>query len=312
MESKATNSDTLIHALVADSRVRVFAVSGRALVAEAMEVHHLSCTATAALGRQLLMTALMASDLKNAAERVSTIIKGDGPGGSMVTTGNFDCTVKGYITNGHVELPLTTAGKLDVSGLVGSRGKLTVVTDMSLREPYVGTCKLVSGEIAEDFANYYTVSLQQPTLCYLGVHLKGGKVSAAGGLLAQPLPGCPEAVIDKLQARAGAIYQLSSRLEAGEKLPEAVKRALGTLDVSVALERKPLYRCDCSRSRIEQALLSTGREEILSMINEDGGAEVTCHFCNKRYRFTGSELEALLHAGEEKILDEMDDSQDEV
>lgn len=292
--------DSLLRALAAEGSVRVMAISGAGLVADAQKIHALSRVATAALGRQLLMTAMMASELKHEQERVSTIIKGDGPGGSMVCTGGADCAVKGYVANGQVELPPTKQGKLDVAGLVGSRGKLTVVRDMSMREPYVGTCNLVSGEIAEDFANYYAASCQQPSLLYLGVRLDAGtgRVLSAGGLLAQPLPDCPDGVIEAMQSRAEQVGQLGKRLADGSGLEEAVKAALGTLDVQFAGSFTPVYRCDCSRSRIEQALIATGREEIGSMIREDGGAEVTCHFCNAVYRFNAGELEKLVQDSE--------------
>lgn len=292
--------DSLLRALAAEGNVRVVAVSGAGVVAEAQRVHALSRVATAALGRQLLMTAMMASELKHESERVSTIIRGDGPGGSMVCTGSADCAVKGYIVNGQIELPPTKQGKLDVAGLVGTKGKLTVVRDMSMREPYVGTCNLVSGEIAEDFANYYAASCQQPSLLYLGVRLEAGtgRVLSAGGLLAQPLPDCPDGVIESMQSRAGQIGELTKRLGDGFNLEEAVKAALGTLDVQFAGSFTPVYRCDCSRGRIEQALIATGREEIDDMVREDGGAEVTCHFCNAVYRFTAEELLRLVQDSE--------------
>jgi len=273
----------------------VVAISGRGMVEEARRIHGLSRVCTAALGRTLMMTAIMAADLKNETDSLTAILKGNGPAGSLVCTGRYGALVKGYIQNGAVELPPTPAGKLDVSGAVGQRGKLTVVRDLSLREPYVGECALASGEIAEDFAQYYAVSQQTPSLVYLGVRVKPdtGKVLAAGGVLIQPLPGCPEEDIQFLQERAQAIAGLTRRLEEGQALEAALFEALGERP---AIEGRiiPRWECDCSRQRTEQALIALGREELHDMIEEDGGAELTCHFCLRRYQFSADDLTALL------------------
>lgn len=299
---KQLQEDILFHALSASGSVKIVAVSGRTLVEEARNVHSLSRVATAALGRQLLMTAIMASDQKSENELVSTIIKGDGPAGSMVCTGSPDCSIKGCVMDGETELPPQKNGKLDVGGYVGHNGKLTVVRDLGLKEPYVGTCNLISGEIAEDFANYYTASLQQPSLVYLGVRvdIESGKVLAASGLLAQPLPGCDDDTIDALQLRSGEIAKLTQNLADGVPLLDAVRTALGTLDLTDIEYAHPAYRCDCSRARIEKALLSTGHDEIMDMIENDNGAEVTCRFCNKAYRFSAGDLQSLLNEAEKE------------
>ena len=297
---KFVQDDVLFHALTGGGMVRLIGISGRELVEEARNIHNLSRVATAALGRQLLMTAIMASEQKGADELVSTIIKGDGPAGSIVCTGSPELAVQGCVNDGTVELPPAPNGKLDVGSYVGRRGKLTVVRDLGMKEPYVGNCNLISGEIAEDFANYYAASLQQPSLVYLGVRedVSTGSVLAASGLLVQPLPGCPDEVIDTLSLRAGEIGKLTARLAEGSTLLDGVKAALGTLDLTDIEERRPFYRCDCSRRRIEKALISTGKEEIMDMIQQDGGAEVTCHFCNQVYRFTAEDLTALLSEAE--------------
>lgn len=300
--TKEYQKDSLFHALTGDGQVRVIAISGRELVAEAQRIHSLSRVATAALGRQLMMTAMMASEQKGENELVSTIIKGDGPAGSLVCTGSPLLAVKGCVTGGETELPPQKNGKLDVGGFVGHRGKLTVIRDLGLKEPYVGTCNLISGEIAEDFANYYAASLQQPSLVYLGVRedVSAGTVLAAAGLVVQPLPDCPDAIVDALQLRAGEIGKMTERIAGGESLLSAVKTGLGTLELTNLESRTPFYRCDCSRRRIERALISTGREEIEDMIKKDGGAEVTCQFCNRNYQFTAEDLKKLLsEAGEE-------------
>lgn len=290
--------DRLIQCVAADGMVRVAFIDGTNLVQEAKSLLKLSRVATAALGRQLMMTAIMSAELKGEYDLVSTILKGDGPAGSMICTGNSRLEVKGSVVNPEVELPVNELGKLDVGGFVGHSGKLSVVSDLGLKEPYVGLSNLVSGEIAMDFANYYAASLQRPTLVYLGVRVRSdtGDVRAAAGVLAEPLPGCPDDVIDRLQAKSESIAQFSERLDAGETPEELLESAFGEFGLVYAGEREPFYHCDCSRERIERALISTGPEELLGMIEEDHGAEVCCRFCDKVYQFSEEDLRALLHA----------------
>jgi len=289
--------DRLIQCVAADGMVRVAFIDGTNFVQEAKSLLKLSRVATAALGRQLMMTAIMSADLKGEYDLVSTILKGDGPAGSMICTGNSRLEVKGSVTNPDVELPINELGKLDVGGFVGHNGKLSVVSDLGLKEPYVGLSNLVSGEVAMDFANYYAASLQRPVLVYLGVRVRGenGDVRAAAGVIAEPMPGCPDEVIDRLQAKSESIAQFSERLDAGETPEELLESAFGELGLVYAGEREPIYYCDCSRERIERALISTGAEELLGMIEDDHGAEVTCRFCDKVYQFSEEDLRALLH-----------------
>ncbi len=286
--------------------VRIVFIDGTRLVAEARRVHGLSRVATAALGRQLMMTAVMAADLKGENDLVSTIIKGDGPAGSMICTGNSRLEVKGSVANGAIELPLNESGKMDVGGFVGREGKLSVVSDLGMKEPYVGLCNLVSGEIAVDFANYYAASLQRPALVYLGVRerAKTGEVRAAAGVFAEPMPGCPDEAIDKIQAKSADIARFSERLDAGETPEAMLEDTFGDMKLTYAGVREPSYRCDCSRERIERALISTGFDELTAMIEEDHGAEVECRFCDKIYRLTEEELRALLKAATAKDDDE--------
>lgn len=282
--------------LLRQGDIRVIAISGREMVEEARDIHSLSRVCTAALGRQLMATVMMASQLKHESESLTTIFRGDGPAGNLVCTGRYGGLVKGYIANPAVELPLTAEGKLDVAGAVGTKGTLTVVRDLSLREPYVGGCDIVSGEIAEDFAQYFTVSEQQPSLVYLGVRVRpgDGTVLAAGGVIAQPLPGCPEEYIDELQALAGSIGELTQRLEQGEMLEDAMNILFGHMEPETVGSLSPRWQCDCSRTRTERALIALGREELADMIEHDGGAELTCQFCNEAYGFTAADLSALL------------------
>jgi molecular chaperone Hsp33 len=291
-------NDRLISCLVADGMVRAALIDGTNLVREARRVHNLSRVATAALGRQLMMTAIMSADLKGEYDLVSTIFKGDGPAGSMICTGNSRLEVKGSVMNGDVELPPTPEGTLDVGGFVGHSGKLSVVSDLGLKEPYVGFCNLVSGEIAIDFANYYAASLQRPALVYLGVRedANTGNVRAAAGLFAEPLPGCPEDVIDRLQTLSDSIASLSERLDAGETPEAFLQRVFGELGLEIVGEREPKYVCDCTLERVERALISLGRAELTDMIEQDHGAEISCRFCDKVYQFSEDALTQLLES----------------
>lgn len=295
---KPERKDRLIQCVAADGMVRIAFVDGTNLVQEATRVHNLSRVATAALGRQLMMTVIMATDLKGENDLVSTIIKGDGPAGSMICTGNSRLEVKGSVINGTVELPLKENGKLDVGGFVGHNGKLSVVSDLGMKEPYVGLCDLVSGEIAIDFSNYYATSLQRPALIYLGVRAQAdsGVVRAAAGVFAEPLPGCPDEIIDWLQTKGEEIMHFSERLDAGESPEELLESMFGELGLTYAGEREPLYHCDCSRERTERALISIGTDDLNEMIEEDHGAELTCRFCDKVYQFTEEDLRTLQEA----------------
>ncbi len=292
-------NDTILQGLLKNDTIRFAAITGKELVTEAQRIHALSRTATAALGRELLMVAMMAGQLKNDTDSISAILSGGGPGGNLVCVGRKGPFVKGCAGDPGYELPPKENGKLDVGGYVGSNGKLTVVRDLSLKEPYVGMCHLISGEVAEDFAEYFTASEQQPSLVYLGVRLEplSGQVLGAGGLLIQPLPDCPDKNVEYVMSKAQAIPRLTERLSQGESLQDIVLSLFPDGDVSFTNELSPAYRCDCSRARMERALLSLGRDELLKIIEEDGQAELSCHFCNSRYSFTKAELEDLLREG---------------
>ena len=291
-------NDRLIQCIAAEGMVRIALIDGTNLVREARRLHGLTRVATAALGRQLMMTAIMAADLKGEDDLVSTIFKGDGPAGSMICTGNSRVEVKGSVMNGDVELPPTPEGKLDVGAFVGHSGKLSVVSDLGLKEPYVGYCNLVSGEIAIDFANYYAASLQRPALVYLGVRedANTGNVRAASGLFAEPLPGCPDSVIDQLQTWSDQIASLTERLDGGETPDAFLHRVFDSIGIEIVGERTPLYHCDCTRERVERALISLGNAEMTDMIEQDHGAEVSCRFCDQVYNFSEEDLTQLLES----------------
>ncbi len=289
-------NDSIIHGMLVDRALRFVAIDGTQLVRDAQKTHGLSRVATAALGRQLLMTSMIATLCKNATDTVTTVLAGNGPSGNLVCVGRNGGLVKGYATEPEVELPLRADGKLDVRGYVGTTGKLTVIRDLGLKEPYVGMCNLFSGEIAEDFAQYFTVSEQQPSIVYLGVHENAadGFVTGAGGLLIQTMPDCPDEAVDRVMRIADRIPLLGTRIAEGETLKQILEDLFRDLNAAFTDTFMPAFSCDCTRERLERALISIGRQELKDLIEQDGKAELTCHFCGKGYQFDRQALEALL------------------
>lgn len=289
-------NDKIIRGLLMEGSVNMTMISGRALVEKARQAHGLSHVMTAALGRLLMQTAMMSVQLKNKDDNLTVIIDADGPAGRLVAVGHEGGVVKGYADDPSVELPLNEKGKLDVSGAVGKNGELRVIRDLNLKEPYVGRCPITDGEIANDFANYFVVSEQQPSLVYLGVRVDPatGEVRAASGLLLQPLPFCPERDLIALEQKAAEITGLTKLLEEGYEPEDALFELLGELHPEFTEKLEPQFSCDCSREKIEAALVSLGKEELTDIIENDGQAELTCRFCGAKYHFTRAELTELL------------------
>ena len=288
-------NDMIIHGMLLNRALRFAAIDGTKLVSNAQKTHSLSRVATAALGRQLLMTSIAATLSKNATDTITTVLAGNGPSGNLVCVGRDGGLVKGYVTNPEIELPLREDGKLDVRGYVGTSGKLTVIRDLGLKEPYVGMCNLISGEIAEDFAQYFTASEQQPSIVYLGVHenVSDGAVTGAGGLLIQTMPNCPDEAIERVMSIANEIPTIGTRLAEGESLEAVLRDLFKGLDASFTNQFNPAFSCDCSRERLERALISIGKKELRDLIDQDGKAELTCQFCGKVYPFDRNSLESL-------------------
>lgn len=297
------NKDTMIGGLLLSKSVNVLAISAKNMVEEARELHGLSRVCTAAMGRLLLAVSMMSARLKADTDSITVTFAGGGPAGNLTAVGHRGGVVKGCITNPEVELPLNGSGKLDVAGAVGSAGEMRVIRDLSLKEPYVGRCALVSGEIADDFANYFLVSEQQPSLVYLGVRVEPqtGKVRSAAGLMLTPLPDCPEEDLIRLEALTGEIGALSKHIDDGESLMSALTKLFDGMDFEVSDELEPAYRCDCSRERLERVIISLGEKELTDMINEDGKAEIVCSFCAKRYDFSKQDLLNLLEESRKGI-----------
>ena len=288
------NQDGILHISLLEGQARAILIESTAMVQRAKDIHGLSRIATAALGRTLTATAMMGSMLKGEDESVTASIRGGGPIGTVLAVASGACTVKGCVDNPGIDLP-RTGPKLPVGAAVGKDGRLTVIKDMHLREPYVGQVNLVSGEIAEDFAMYFTASEQTPSLVSLGVLVSDVKVESAGGLIVQLMPGASEAAIQSIENSAGMFMDISGTMKEYH-LDGAVGQLLMHLQPEVLERRETKYACDCSRERIERALITLGAEELSDMIAAQHGAQVDCHFCNKRYSFSEDDLKTLLSA----------------
>lgn len=284
----------LIRCITSDGQVMATALDSTDIVAAAEKYHKTSAVATAALGRMLTATSMMGNMLKGKDNTITLRASGGGPIGSVICAADFNGDVRGYVTNPVVELPLNEKGKLDVGGAVGKNGNLYVIKDLGLKEPYNGMTPLVSGEIAEDVTAYYALSEQTPTVCALGVLVNPDlTVKKAGGYIIQLLPFAAEETITKLEDGIKDIQSVTGMLSDGMTPEDIIRRALKNFEVEVLYEHNVEYKCNCSKQRIEKALLSMGRKELHSMAEEMDKAEIECHFCDKKYVFTKAELKAL-------------------
>lgn len=284
--------DEMLRLSLMDGQVRVMMAETTAMCQHAADIHNATPVCTAAMGRLMTATAMIGVMMKGENESVTVTIKGGGPMGTLCAVANHG-DLKVYADNPQVQLPLRADGKLDVGTAVGKDGRMSVVKDLGLREPYVGQIELVSGELAMDFANYFTVSEQSPSLVALGVLTSGDAVLKAGGLLIQPMPGCEDAVIDQLELRSPMFADISREMTFASK-EELLEGWFQGMKLEM-LEREPLrYHCGCSRYRMEKALISLGRKELTSLIEDNQGAELGCHFCHSYYQFSTDELKELL------------------
>lgn len=281
-------------AISADGSVVASAIDSTDMVAVIERYHQPSAVVTAALGRLATAASLMGYGQKNEGDQLTLRIDGDGPIGSMYAVadswGNVKCCADNYI----VEIPLNDKGKLDVGGAVGG-GTLSVIKDLGLREPYVGTIPLVSGEIAEDIATYYASSEQIPTVLSLGVLVAPDlTVQHAGGLFLQLLPFADESCIPVLEKNIAAMPHFTDMLKAGMTPEDIALKALEGLEPNLLDSAEPVYHCDCSRERTSRILVSIGREELENLADSGEDIEVCCHFCNKKYTFTPEEILGLI------------------
>ena len=288
-------ADRIVRAISTDGMVQAAAICSRGLTERARQIHKTLPVATAALGRTLAAASMMGNALKSDGASLTLQFKGGGPLGTVLAVSDNEGNVRGYVTNPHVDIPLRKDGKLDVGAAVGHEGTLTVIKDLHMKEPYVGTIDLLGGEIAEDVAGYFVESEQIPTACALGVLVdRDQSVKAAGGYLIQLMPGAAEDTIAKVEGGIMAAGAVSAILEKNDD-PEAMLRTvMSDFDLKI-LETCPVeYRCYCSRERVERALISLGRTELEQMLSEQGGCQLTCQFCDAVYEFTAEDIQRLL------------------
>lgn len=288
--------DQLVRGTSMDGAIRVFAAVTTDLVNEAQRIHHSYPIATAAVGRLLTGAAMMgAAGLKNDEDSMTIQVKGDGPIGTIVAVADCQARVRGYVENPFVDLPLNSKGKLDVGGAVG-KGYLSVVRDLGLKEPYIGQIRLVSGEIAEDLTYYYSKSEQIPTCMALGVLVDTDNTAiAAGGFMIQMLPGSTDEMAEKLEEIVNNLPPVTSMVHDGMSAEDIFFRVTEGFDMLMDNNIvEPKYECNCSRERMERALVSVGKQELQAILDEQGEAELTCHFCDNKYLFDRAELTELM------------------
>ena len=288
-------ADEIVRVMTKDGTAKAVAITGTALVERARQIHTLLPVATAALGRALMAASMMGDMLKEEKGSLTLQIKGGGPLGTVLAVSDCEGNVRGYVQNGQVELMEREPGKLDVGAAVGQAGSLTVIKDLGLKEPYVGSIGLFSGEIADDIAMYFVESEQIPTACALGVLVGTDQsVTTAGGYLIQLLPGAEDEAIQRIEEGVRRVGAVSRALERGMDSEAVLKAVLSDFEVEV-LERHPVeYHCYCSKERVVRALISMGKEELQSLIEDQGEASLTCQFCDRVYHFKREDLEALL------------------
>ncbi|HJJ14136.1 MAG: Hsp33 family molecular chaperone HslO [Clostridia bacterium] len=286
----------IIKFLAYEGRALVKCIDSTNIVEEARKIHDLSPTVTAALGRLLTMTSMMGADLKEIEDSITVQIKGDGLAGTLTAVTDSNGNVKGYVTNPLVELPLNEVGKLDVSKAVGKNGMMYIIKDIGLKDPYVGMTPIISGEIAEDFTNYFAKSEQTPTVVALGVLVDKNGVKKAGGYQISLMPDAKEEDIENIEAAIKNADTISKMLNDEISLEQIAKIVTGDNDIKIIDDTiKPEYKCDCSREKIEKGLIAIGEKELQDIINTDGKAETVCQFCNKKYHFNKEELEKLIN-----------------
>lgn len=289
--------NTITRAMTKCGNARVIIINSKEMVNDAIKYHNLSPTAAAALGRTLTATSMMGVMLKNKTDSITVTFNGDGVCGKVLAVSDYYGNTKGYVQNPQADLPLNSKGKLDVAGAIGA-GTLYIVRDEGTGEPYVGTTPIVSGEVAEDITEYFARSEQIPTVCALGVLIgKDYSCLSAGGYMIQLLPGAEDSFIDKIEQRITEIPPVSTLFSTGKTNAEYLKDILGDIEFDIFDEADVSYHCDCSRKRVEKALVSLGEKELSEMVNDGKSIDVSCQFCDKVYTFTPEDLKNLLKTG---------------
>lgn len=292
--------DHIIRATAADGLIRAFAAITTQMVHQAHVTHETSGVASAALGRTLTAAAMMSRMMKNERDVLTIQVKGDGPLGGIVVVSDSSSNVRGYVYNPQVYLPLNDVGKFDVGKAVGKNGYMNVIKDLGLKEPYVGYVDLASGEIGEDLAYYFATSEQVPTVVALGVLVNPDEsIVTAGGYIIQLMPGANEEIVEYLEDKVFFADSVTTMLTDGLEPSQILERLLGEKGLEINDRLPCKYQCNCSRDRMERNIISLGAVEISEMADEQHGAELQCHFCNKKYNFTEDELRSLISPAEQ-------------
>ena len=288
--------DKIIIATAKDGMVRIIAGITTNLVNEGSKIHECTPVAAAAFGRMLTAGALMGTTLKSEKELITLKINGNGEVNGITVTAHNDASIKGFIGNPYIDRPLNEKGKLDVGGAIGTDGILYVIKDLGLKDPYIGQVPIQTGEIAEDFAYYFTVSEQTPSAVSLGVLVdRDLSIKAAGGFIVQMMPGADELLADVVTYRLEEIPPITTLISEGKTIEEILEYIFEGMDLKVLDSLKPEYKCDCSRERVEKALISIGRETLQEIYDDEKTEEIVCNFCNKKYEFTNTEIGQLLN-----------------
>ena len=286
--------DYIVRATAADNQIRAFAATTKELVEKARAAHDTSPVATAALGRLLTGGVMMGVMMKGEKDLLTLQVKGDGPIGGITVTADSQGHVKGYVENPDVLLPANALGKLDVGGAVGN-GMLRVIKDMGLKEPYVGQVALETGELGDDLTYYFATSEQVPSSVGLGVLMeKDNTVKQAGGFIIQLMPFTDEKVIEALEKKISEVQSVTSMLNLGMTPEDILNELLGEFHPEISEKLPAEFHCDCRKKRVEKVLISLGKKELTSIINDGKPVELKCHFCNSGYTFTTEELKEIL------------------
>lgn len=284
----------LVRCISVDGSLTIMAADTTDIVNNAAEIHQTSAVTSAALGRLLTAASLMGSALKGKDDSITVKINGGGPAGTVLAVSDWQGNVRGYVQQSVVEIPLNKKGKLDVAGAVGTNGFVTVIKDLGMKEPYVGQTPIVSGEIAEDITSYFANSEQTPSVVALGVLVNPDlTIKAAGGFIIQLLPTATEDTIEKVERCIEGIEPVTKLIERGMTPQEICRHVLSEFEIDELDTTSPEYKCYCSKEKVERALISVGKEELLEMSNDEQ-TEVCCQFCDKKYIFTPSDIKKLV------------------
>lgn len=285
----------LIDCLAYEGKVSIKCISSTNMVEEARRVHDLSPVASAALGRLLTITSIMGYETKTDKGSITNQIKGNGPLGMLTAVAESNGNVKGYVANPQVDIPLNKEnGKLDVGTAVGKEGMLYIIKDLGMGKPYSGMTPIVSGEIAEDFTNYFATSEQTPSVIALGVLVDKNGIRAAGGYKLSLMPDATEEIIEKIEESLKNIEPISKMLDENKTLEEIAKTVTGDENIEVLEEIHPEYKCNCSKEKCEKGLIAIGKDELETIIKEEEKIEIVCNFCNKKYEFSREDLKKLI------------------